>query len=540
MLRRMIPRRVSAAVGACALAVTGAVVLTAPAAQAAEVTYTSQCTNKLAPGLEIPPSETKVDLQVSPVKDKYTVGDLITVKWKWGSYSTVPDSSPLASIPADSTKPVGQINLTGSQTGVLTVEGERKNAETPKGQQLVITDMTSTMTLTAAGTLNLAPKQYSTFTLFGTLDAETECLPLTTPGVSATLTVEAGQAVPPTLNAPDAPVKPGDVIPLTGSKFAPNATPQLSMCNSDGSNCVASRFTANTLAIDGSGNLSGNATLATTGLPDGTYQVRVVDGVAEARDTLTVKGYVPSGPRTANPDVTSGPLGTIVHLTGENWTANRAINISGVDADGGTLLPVVNLKTTADGKFTGEYPVTDPALKKIRVREGSSTTNLVLVDFTIVTGSVSTQNATVTLAPGSLTMSQAGNGIDFGSATLNGQAQTLNANLNRVTVLDSRGGNLGWSLSGTMTDLVAANGSDKIPAANVQWTPSCAAAPGSLSQVVNGTPGPLGSAAATLCSQAGAATATGGEFTADAQLALTTPKFAAAGSYTATLTLTLS
>ncbi|MGR6997780.1 hypothetical protein ACU686_06100 [Yinghuangia aomiensis] len=73
--------------------------------------------------------------------------------------------------------------------------------------------------------------------------------------------------------------------------------------------------------------------------------------------------------------------------------------------------------------------------------------------------------------------------------TLNGEAQTVKTNLNQVTVLDARGGNLGWSLTGSMTDLVAANGTDKIPAGNLSWTPSCAAGTGSLSTVTNGTAG---------------------------------------------------
>ncbi|WP_436775530.1 hypothetical protein [Yinghuangia sp. YIM S09857] len=531
------PRRAAVAAGVLALA--GGLLAAAPAAQAQEVTFTSQCKNLLAPGLPIPPSETKVDIQISPVKDTYAVGDLVTVKWKWGSYSNVPESSPLEAIEADTTKPVGQINLTGSQPGVLTVEGERKNERTLRGQPLVITDMTATLSLTATGTLDFAPKQYSTFTQVGTFDAETECLPLTTPGVSTSITVEGGQVDPRTLDAPDTEVKPGDTITLSGTKFAPNTAAQLSLCEGDGSNCLANRFAANMLAIDGSGNLAGTATLATSGVPDGTYQIRVTDGVGEARANLVVKAFVPGGPRTVVADVSSGPLGTTVHLTGENWTGNRAINIYGLNADGFPLLPAVNLATTPDGKFRADYTVNDPTLTHIRIREGTSSVNRVIIPFTIVSGANATQEASVALTPGTLAMTQAGTAIDFGTATLNGQAQTLNGSLNQVTVTDSRGGALGWSLTGTMTDLVAANGTDKIPAGNIAWTPSCAAAQGSLDEVANGTAGPLGSTASMLCSVAPDGSTTGGRFTADAQLALTTPEFAAAGSYTGTLTLTL-
>lgn len=543
MLRRLSPRRLTAALAAGMVGIAGVVALSAPA-QAQQVTYMSQCTNKLAPGLEIPPSETKVDLQVSPVKDKYTVGDLVTVTWKWGSYSNVPPSSPIPSIPADSTKPVGQINLTGAQTGVLTVEGERKNLETPRGEPLVITDMKATLTLTAAGTLNLAPKQHSTFSLVFGIDAETECLPLSTPPISTSITVEEGQAALPELDAPTGEAHPGWTLGLAGRNFAPNATPQLKLCNADGSNCLADRFTANTLAIDGAGKLTGTATLAKTGLPNGDYVISVVDGTAEARRPVTITAYVPPGERSLVIDPAAAPVGGTVTVTGENWTPNTGLNMVGLDASGLIVgSPVSTIFTDHMGKFTARYTVPDLAAQfpvtQIRVREGISSTKRVIKPFTVITIAPLNQDVKVNLAPGTLSMTQAGTNIDFGSVTLNGEVQTLTANLNQVTVVDARGGTLGWALTGTMTDLVAANGTDKIPAGNVSWTPSCAAKPGAPSQVVTGTAGPLGTAAATLCSQAGDSKTTGGAFTGDARLTLTTPQFPAAGAYAGTLTLTL-
>ncbi|GAA4982386.1 hypothetical protein GCM10023205_59770 [Yinghuangia aomiensis] len=148
------------------------------------------------------------------------------------------------------------------------------------------------------------------------------------------------------------------------------------------------------------------------------------------------------------------------------------------------------------------------------------------------------QPAAVQLPP-TLAMAQNGGAIDFGTVALNGQAQTVNGTLNQVTVTDGRGTNLGWSLTGTMSDLLSANGTDKIPAGNIGWTPSCAAQEGSLSQVANGPAGQLGAVPTTLCSQAASEQTTGGVFTADAGMTLTTPQFTASGGYTGTLTLTL-
>ncbi|MGR6997768.1 hypothetical protein ACU686_06040 [Yinghuangia aomiensis] len=145
----------------------------------------------------------------------------------------------------------------------------------------------------------------------------------------------------------------------------------------------------------------------------------------------------------------------------------------------------------------------------------------------------------MTLAPGALAMTQAGDGLDFGTVTLNGEAQTVKANLNQVTVVDARGGNLGWSLTGSMTDLVAANGTDKIPAGNLAWAPSCAAGVGSLSTVGNGAAGPLEFIGLHAVQRNRRREDLRRQVLADAEVSLTTPKFGAAGAYSGTLTLTL-
>ncbi|WP_436775527.1 hypothetical protein [Yinghuangia sp. YIM S09857] len=541
MLRRLMPRRSLAATATGALTVVGLVVLAAPAAEAAPIEYMSQCVNQTLPQLPIDPSLTKIEISVEPAKPTYAVGETVTVHWKWLAYSNVPLNTPVVTeIAADSTLPKGQLTLSGAQTTELDVQGERKNAATKLGDPLIITDMKGSVTLTGAGTVDFTPKQYSTWTMAFGLDSETRCLPVSPPApIGATITVEPGQVDLPEVEAPGGEVRPGAQIALAGSKFTPNATPQVSLCQADGKDCQLTRFSSNTLVIDNEGKLSGNATLAATGIADGQWVVRVTDGAKEARDTLTVKAFVP-GERTLVAEPSSGPVGTTVKLTGTNWTPNVNVNVAGLDASGSITDNVLTARTSPDGNFTLDYPIGNGTVTQIRAREGISSTKRVIIPFTVTTGPLPMgQHVDVTLAPGDLSFSQAGDGINFGSATLNGEVQTLQANLNQVTVLDARGGMLGWSLTGTMTDLVAANGTDKIPAGNVAWTPSCAATQGSLSEVANGTPSALGSSPAALCSQAPANTTTGGEFTADAQMTLTTPQFAAAGTYTGTLTLTL-
>ncbi|MGR6997782.1 hypothetical protein ACU686_06110 [Yinghuangia aomiensis] len=117
----------TAAVVTGVLATTGALIMASPAAQATEVAYTSACVNDFVG--PVGNSDTKIDVTVSPVKDTYTVGDTVTIDWKWLAYNNVPTTSP-TSIGANSTKPFGDIALSGAQTDVVQVTGPANN---PRG-----------------------------------------------------------------------------------------------------------------------------------------------------------------------------------------------------------------------------------------------------------------------------------------------------------------------------------------------------------------------------------------------------------------------
>ncbi|MFF7245926.1 hypothetical protein ACFZBU_18690 [Embleya sp. NPDC008237] len=487
--------------------------------------------------MPIDPSRTKVDISVDPVKPTYRVGDTITVNWKWLSYGIVPPNTPIVTkVEKDSTLPKGKIGLSGAQTREMDVEGERKNPETPLGQELIVTDMKGTVTLTDAGVVNLTPLQHSTWTMAFGFDSETRCLPTTPVPVGASITVEPGEVQLPVLQAPDGDVYTGSTIALTGSRFAPNGTPQVALCAADGSGCDAAKFLTNTLAIDAQGNLTGSATLYPFGIEDGRYVVRVSDGTKEATDTLSIKAFVP-GQRVLTADRASGPVGTAVKLEGHDWVPNYELQISGVDADGNITDVPISVMTSPDGRFSVEYVIGAAEDVAIRAVAGFDD-NGMTVPFRVTDDGTLGQSITGTITPGGLTMTQAATRIDFGTTTLDGREQTMRAALNRVTVVDARGSALGWQLTGSVSDLKSDRGT--IPAANVAWTPSCAAAPGSPSTVTSGSTGPIGSGA-TLCSQApGTAGPTGGSFTADAALALTVPAFATPGTYGGTITLTLS
>ncbi|WTW95224.1 hypothetical protein OG216_18390 [Streptomycetaceae bacterium NBC_01309] len=548
--------RLTSATTAGVLVAAGAgLVLAAPPAGAVPVPYTAKCVDQAAPAKTVPDGRVDVDIRVGPAKPAYRVGDEVTVTWVWKTYPKVPeDAAPTATptspptaptvVAADSTLPKGQIVVGGAQSGAVPVAGERKNPEAPAGSELKIADMTGKLRLTTAGQVSLTPGDFARFTKTGLVDAETRCTPASPVAVSTTLTVEddaPGDAptgpppaatAEPTLTADLAAVAAGGLVTLDGADW-PAGAPGVSLCQADGGGCDAAGIAANTVAV-ADGRLTGTATLNPNAAP-GSYTVKVTVGTVQK----TVPVAVQAVPRTLTAAPPTGPVGTVVKLAGSGFTPGRTVLVRALAGDGREVGDGIEVPAGADGTFTADFPVTDAATAVIRVREGSGDGATASAVFTVTPDPGPGPG---TPAPGTLSMTQAGSGIDFGGATLDGSAKTLEAPLNQLTVTDSRSGGMGWSLTGTMTDLAHAGGVAAIPAGNVSWAPNCAALPGSPSQVTSGGAGPLSStAAAALCSQSPGAPGgeSGGSFTADALLTLTTPEFAAAGTYSGTLTLSL-
>lgn len=150
-----------------------------------------------------------------------------------------------------------------------------------------------------------------------------------------------------------------------------------------------------------------------------------------------------------------------------------------------------------------------------------------------------------------------------GPVTLNGQPQAACGALNDVTVINARGTDAGWSLTGQVSDFTNAPGAGPCPATNpgswnnhcipgdnLGWFPTAAVShvviPGDVASVDAGagivppaTPGSgLGSAPQALCTSD--PQHSGGTFTCGAGLVLAVPASASAGNYTGVLTLTLA
>ncbi|MFF7881561.1 hypothetical protein ACH40F_17525 [Streptomyces sp. NPDC020794] len=187
MRRRVVPggRRTSAA--GVALMLGGAGILLGVAAvpaQAAEVSYKTECIPPAASGLGPVEGTTKVEI-TAPATAK--VGDEIQVVWKFvQAASKNPD---LIVLPKDSVKPTGTLKASGAQTADIAMEGPQKNPEIPKGGDMVLSDMTGKVKLTTAGDVTLTPDAY-TITAYST---DTKCTPQEAVPAAATIKVTAAE-----------------------------------------------------------------------------------------------------------------------------------------------------------------------------------------------------------------------------------------------------------------------------------------------------------------------------------------------------------
>jgi hypothetical protein len=239
----------------------------------------------------------------------------------------------------------------------------------------------------------------------------------------------------------------------------------------------------------------------------------------------------------------SGVIGAAVTVTGTAFTPNTGVIVAGVQGTTATG-ELTTATTDASGGFTASLTVSDLETTGIIAFEGTSydpstaagPKSYSVIDNTPVPPG--SQKLITTVKSGTLSMTQPADTVEMTPVDVSGTVQHSTGALNPVTVKDYRGGTTGWSLTGKASDFKG-SGAATIGAANLSWTPACTTLTGSPSTCVAGTPGVIGTTGATLAS-APDATATGGEFTATADLDLSVPAFSTSGTYTSVLTLTLT
>ncbi|MET7300824.1 hypothetical protein [Embleya sp. NPDC005575] len=533
MPSRFAPGKITVALGAAIVLGTTGLAL-APSAQAAEVDYKARCVNRTLPSLEIPDTNLKLDLVVTPAKATYQVGDVVNVEWQWKTHAKVPANPYTPGVDKDSTLPTTNVQLGGAMTSKVELKGQRINPAALAGEDLILTNPVGQVTLTTAGQVTLTPAAYNTSTIaFGSVESFTDCTPLNTVAAAQTLTVE-GASQTPTLAATPATVAAGAATALTGANW-PSGQVTPSLCKADGTACDPAGIKSNSLAVS-HGDLTGNVSIANAVAP-GDYSVKVSSGAASATTPLKVTA-APVRTVSLSPD--HGPVGTSVTVTGSGFAPNGAVQFSWSD-DSGVPDETTYVTADASGSFTATTEMYFEGFTQLMVTEsgpwgGNPIEHLPFRVTAPPTGGLD-QTITGAVAPGALTITQQASAIKLSDITLNGQAQNMTGALNPVTVKDFRGGATGWTLTGAVTAFTNGDGGT-IAADKFSWTPKVAAGPGSPSVAVAGAAGPIGSGA-TLASAPNAAV-TGGTFTADADLSLAVPAYQKVGTYNATLTLSIS
>ncbi|MER5366110.1 hypothetical protein [Streptomyces sp. NPDC002722] len=518
------PQDAAAAGRQAAGAVTPSVHCVLPAGQG-EATGPQEMTVELSPAVVAPGGKVhaKVTLGPSPATSALALEDVPTI-------------------------PSLDLAMSGGATGTVTVRGAEFTMDIPAGKPIELPPYEGDFLVpaNASGDVSFTPVRTLTQTKVLGSVFETPCDVVGGGGSVGSVTVEGAGSEPATLTAPVDPVRPNTAVALGGSGWTPGGAPVPSLCAVGGGGCDPLKFRSHTLTIGGDGTLAGTATLAEAGaVPDGAYEVKVNDGTKEATAPLTVRA-VAAGDREIALSRSSGPVGSVITVSGKNYNPDRWINVIGLDASGtGLDDSAVYVKSGSDGTFTVEFTVISDAVVAVQADEGNDPATVRTAPFTVSDGGggdggSADQRLSTSVRAGTLSMVQDGDTVDFGTTVLGTGSGVQRSRLNRVEVEDGRGVNSGWSLTATLSGFTASGGGT-IPADAVRWTPRCTAQNGSVGAPVAGSPAALGSEAASLCRMDpdGSRPFTGGRFDADADLTLTVPGFTPPGDYSATLTLTL-
>ncbi|MFJ9625489.1 hypothetical protein [Streptomyces sp. NPDC101181] len=162
------------------------ILLAASPAQAAEVSYATECVPPPISGLPAVQGTTKVELS-APAEAK--VGDEIEVVWKTvDAASKNPDVLDLG---ADTVKPTGTVTVGGAASGELKLEGPRQNPPIPRNSPMVLPDMKGTLKLEKAGEITLTPGAYD-INVSQPISTDTKCAPKEEVRPAVTIEVSEG------------------------------------------------------------------------------------------------------------------------------------------------------------------------------------------------------------------------------------------------------------------------------------------------------------------------------------------------------------
>ncbi|MEU9858010.1 hypothetical protein [Streptomyces sp. NPDC047974] len=162
------------------------ILLSAGSAQAAQISFRTECIPPSISGLP-PVQGTTTVLVTAPATAK--VGDTVEVVWK--TVKPASKNPDVLDLDADTVKPTGTMKVAGAQSGTVAMEGPRKNPPIPKNSDMVLPEMKGTLKLTKAGDVTLTPDAY-TINVSKPMSTNTTCTPKEQVPVGATIKVTDG------------------------------------------------------------------------------------------------------------------------------------------------------------------------------------------------------------------------------------------------------------------------------------------------------------------------------------------------------------
>ncbi|AJF65515.1 hypothetical protein [Streptomyces vietnamensis] len=157
-------------------------------AQAAEVSYATECIPPSISGLPPVQGTTKV-LITAPAEAK--VGDEVEIVWK--TVQAASKNPDVLDLDKDTVKPTGVLTVGGAASGTVAMEGPRQNPPIPKNSPMVLPDMKGKLKLDKAGEITLTPGKYN-INVSKPLSTDTKCSPKETVPVGATIKVTDGSS----------------------------------------------------------------------------------------------------------------------------------------------------------------------------------------------------------------------------------------------------------------------------------------------------------------------------------------------------------
>ncbi|MDI9886639.1 hypothetical protein QMZ92_20220 [Streptomyces sp. HNM0645] len=162
------------------------ILLAASPAQAADVSYATECIPPPISGL--PPVQGTTEVQITAPAEA-EVGDEIEVVWK--TVEAASKNPGVLDLQKDTVKPTGTLEVAGAQTADLAMEGPRQNPPIPKNSPMVLPDMKAKLKLTAPGEITLTPGAY-TINVSKPISTDTKCAPKEAVQPGATVKVTEG------------------------------------------------------------------------------------------------------------------------------------------------------------------------------------------------------------------------------------------------------------------------------------------------------------------------------------------------------------